>query len=182
MARDALQIDVTWQLRTSWRAAALLKRVAQHVATAEGFHTGELSIAVVGDTAMRRLHARHLGDAASTDVLSFDLGTSRRAGRLDGEIVVCAAVARRVARRRSATLAEARRELALYVVHGVLHLAGYDDRTLRGFRRMHAREDELLMQLGLGAVFAAGGAGASQPARPRRRRLGARQCPNRVYA
>jgi probable rRNA maturation factor len=154
--RRQLQIAVTWGLRESWRATGLLERVARQVAAAEGLRTGELSIAVVGDAAMRRLHARHLGDAHTTDVLAFDLGTDRRRGRLDGEIVVCGDVARRLARRRAPTRAEMRRELALYVVHGLLHLAGYDDRTPRGFRRIHAREDELLRELGLGAVFGAG--------------------------
>ena len=156
MRRRQLQIAVTWGLRKSWRATGLLERVARQVAAAEGLRTGELSIAVVGDAAMRRLHARHLGAAHTTDVLAFDLGTDRRRGRLDGEIVVCADAARRCAGAHGATLREARSELALYVVHGLLHLAGYDDRTPRGFRRMHAREDELLRELGLGAVFGAG--------------------------
>ncbi|HQL55899.1 MAG TPA: rRNA maturation RNAse YbeY [Phycisphaerae bacterium] len=43
--------------------------------------------------------------------------------------------------------------MALYVVHGILHLAGYDDHTARDFERMHAREDQLLERLGLGPVF-----------------------------
>lgn len=45
-------------------------------------------------------------------------------------------------------------ELSLYVAHGTLHLAGYDDRTPREFARMHRREDELLDELGIGRVFA----------------------------
>lgn len=83
---------------------------------------------------------------------------------LDGEIVTCADVAwsaadaqrRQAGSRRSGGTSVARRaalELALYVAHGVLHLAGHDDRTPRGFRRMHERENRLLAQLGLGRVF-----------------------------
>ncbi len=155
-----LQITVTWRLRRSWRAAPLLARAARHAAAAQGFRTGGLSVVVVGDTAMRALHQEYLDRADATDVLTFDLGTDRRRGRLDGEIVVCAAVAlararvpaaRRPARAR--LLAAARAELALYVVHGVLHLAGYRDDRPAAFRRMHAREDQLLAQLGLGPVF-----------------------------
>lgn len=146
-----LRATVTWTVRSGRNAAtaALLRRAALHAAAAEGFRAGELSIAVVGRRAMAGLHNRYLGLAGPTDVLSFDLGTDRRARRIEGEIVVCADVARRVAGAGTRGLA---RELALYVVHGVLHLAGYDDHRPRDFARMHAREDELLAETGLGPV------------------------------
>lgn len=67
--------------------------------------------------------------------------------------MLCADLARRNAPTRDGTLRAARQELALYLVHGILHLVGYDDRTPRGFERMHNREDELLRELGLGSVF-----------------------------
>ena len=45
------------------------------------------------------------------------------------------------------------KELALYTVHGLLHLLGYNDAKPADARRMHHREDELLQKLGIGAVF-----------------------------
>ena len=156
-----IDLAITWRLRTSWRAVPLLRTVAHHVASAEGFRTGQLSIAVVGARAMATLHKRYMNLPNPTDVLTFDLGTDRHHGVLDAEIVVCADVARRQARRRQKTLAAARHELALYVVHGLLHLAGYDDHTPADFSRMHAREDELLTALGLGAVFCAASGSSS---------------------
>ena len=93
---------------------------------------------------------------SATDVLAFDLGTDRRRRYIEGEVVVCTDVARRRAAFRNRSLQAARAELALYLVHGILHLAGYDDRTRAGFRRMHAREDLLLCQLGLGPVYGMG--------------------------
>lgn len=187
----ALSVQIAWRIRRDWNARALLARVAREVAAAEGFHTGELSIAVVGTRAMTTLHRRYKRQSGPTDVLAFDFGSSRRRGYLDGEIVVCADVALRMARRRHrgvrasrppapragsapreqypkrkrgayASNAQdrelrsdaSRAELALYVAHGCLHLAGYDDHTPAAFRRMHAREDQLLAQLGLGRVFA----------------------------
>jgi probable rRNA maturation factor len=152
-----LQIDIAWRLRTSWRAASLLKRVARHAAAAAGFHTGQLSIAVVGAAAMSTLHKCYMGQSGPTDVLTFDLGSHLPAGQLDAEIVLCADVARR-----AGTLNAARAELALYLVHGVLHLAGFDDHDPRAAARMHAREDEWLQQLGLGAVFRTGAMAALQ--------------------
>lgn len=116
---------------------------------------------------MTRLHAEYSGDPTPTDVLTFDLGCDRRNGRIDGEIVVCADVALAAARRRSTQPAERRptkvpevprraalAELVLYVVHGVLHLAGHDDHADAAYRRMHRREDEILTSLGWGPVFA----------------------------
>ncbi|MBU0637488.1 MAG: rRNA maturation RNase YbeY [Planctomycetes bacterium] len=166
MPPRALQIRIAWRLRQTWRAKSLLERVARHVETAEGFSSGQLSIAVVGAAAMSTLHARFLHQAGPTDVLAFDLGTSHQRRHLDGEVILCADVARqqaarrlpRAAKRTPATLRRAARaELSLYLVHGLLHLAGYDDHAPAAYRRMHAREDVLLEELGLGAVFRAGG-------------------------
>jgi probable rRNA maturation factor len=184
MRTTAVHVEIAWQLRQSWRAVPLLTQVAAAVAAAEGFRRGSLSIAVVGARAMATLHRRFLNLPGPTDVITFDLGTDRRARLLDGDIVVCADVAwrnaradlhsraapdaaptprsrsapQRPARRRvpsaARQLAAARAELALYVTHGILHLAGYDDHRAADFRRMHAREDELLQNLGLGRVFA----------------------------
>jgi probable rRNA maturation factor len=153
---ESFDTEVHWQPRNSWRAVPLLHRVAAHALRAEGFTTGRLSVAVVGATAMATLHQRFLGQPGPTDVLSFDLGTDRRRGHVEGEVIVCADVARRRAARRSRSLQAARAELALYVVHGILHLAGYDDKTAAGFRGMHAREDQILSGLGLGSVFRSG--------------------------
>jgi probable rRNA maturation factor len=145
-----ISIDVSWHLRRSWRAAALLRRVARGAAAAEGFVSGQLSIAVVGVKAMGNLHRRFAGMPGATDVLAFDLGSEPDGGHLDAEVVLCANFAWRAAKGR---LPAARRELALYLVHGLLHLAGYEDGTPAGFERMHAQEDQLLTKLGLGPVF-----------------------------
>ncbi len=153
---DSLVTEVHWQPRNSWRAVPLLHRVAAHTLQAEGFTSGRLSVAVVGASAMATLHRRVLGQPGPTDALSFDLGTDHPRGHVEGEVVVCADVARRRAARRGRSLQAARAELALYVVHGILHLAGYDDKTPAGFRRMHGREDQILSELGLGTVFRSG--------------------------
>jgi probable rRNA maturation factor len=152
--RAGLSVAVRWQPRADWHAVPLLRRVARNVARAEGFRAGELSIVVVGDRAMTTLHAKHLNLATPTDVLTFDLGVDRPRGWLEGEIVLCADVARRHVLRRGGTLAAMRAELALYLVHGLLHLAGYDDHDPAEAARMHAREDALLRRVGLGPVFA----------------------------
>jgi probable rRNA maturation factor len=174
---EPLRIRVAWRLRkahfggtTVAAVRKLLRRVATQTTHAEGFTSGYLSVAVVGTRAMTTLHRRYRGTEELTDVLAFDLGCDLRLGLLDAEIVLCADLARRVAaarwhdlaprrvisKRGTGTLFAARAELALYLVHGILHLAGYEDDTPTAARRIHAREDELLTQLGLGPVFRQG--------------------------
>jgi probable rRNA maturation factor len=81
----------------------------------------ELSISFVGLDEMSALHQEYLGEPGATDVLSFPLGEDG----LLGDVVVCPAYA-------AANSDDLEAELRLLVVHGVLHLLGYD----------HEEEDE----------------------------------------
>jgi len=109
------------------------------VARSEGAAVAEVDLALVGRREMAALNRRWLGHAGATDVLSFDL--SDGGGGLCAQIIVCGDVAVAEARRRSIS---PRRELMLYVVHGLLHVMGYDDASPRPAARMRARQEELL--------------------------------------
>jgi probable rRNA maturation factor len=101
-----------------------------------GCPPGELSVAFLSDPALSRLHGRYLGDNAATDVITF--GGDAAHGQA-GEICVSVDAAVRQAGRAPSRLSA---ELTLYVVHGWLHLAGYDDTTpaaRRAMRRAEAR-------------------------------------------
>ncbi len=111
----------------------------------------ELSLALVNDLRMSQLHQRFMNISGPTDVLTFELERDRRGRVTAGEVVVCVPEARRQAKARGTEL---RMELLLYALHGVLHLCGFDDRTDRGFRNMHRREDDILTALGFAPVFA----------------------------
>jgi len=101
-----------------------------------------VSIALLDDAEMSRLHVDHLGDAAPTDVLSFDLRErGARAGEYEAAIAIGVDVARREARRRRLPF---EREIALYLVHGLLHLAGFDDHDPRDRARMRRAERRVL--------------------------------------
>jgi len=103
----------------------------------------ELSVALVGDAEMEALNRRFLGRKGVTDVLAFPYGT--QGGLVSGEIVVNAELARREAAARSHTPLD---ELMLYLVHGLLHLLGYDDHKPAERREMHERERSILAAAG----------------------------------
>lgn len=121
-----------------------LRATAQAALGALGRADGQVHVSVVDDPAIRRLNARYLRKRASTDVLAFDL---RAPGPSDliGEVIVCADAARRQAKRAGVPVAL---ELDLLVVHGLLHLAGWDDHEPREARLMHERERDILAGAG----------------------------------
>lgn len=110
---------------------------------------GRISVALVDDPRMAELNEAHLNHKGATDVLTFDLGEPGREG-VEGEIVLSVDTAHREAHRRGHSL-EA--ELALYAVHGTLHLLGLDDGSQLEAVKMHEVEDEILASLGYGQVF-----------------------------
>lgn len=120
-----------------------------------GVPGGCVSVAIVDDAAIAVLNEKHLNHKGSTDVLTFDLRGERGQPStsdpsVDGEIVMSVETAEREAAARGhATDAE----LALYAVHGTLHLLGYTDRDDKDAARMHAMENAILTELGWGAVF-----------------------------
>lgn len=100
-------------------------------------------IHLISDAEIAALNARHLGKAGPTDVLSFPMGEwdfEREALSL-GDIVVSYETARREARARGLKTTE---ETARYIVHGFLHLVGYEDDTPAKRRRMTALQERIL--------------------------------------
>ena len=120
----------------------LMRRVAEGTLRALRAPSGCFSVTFVDGRTMRRLNRRYLGHDCVTDVLSFDLRD--RTGSLLGEVVVAPGVARRQAR---AFGEPYRRELARYVIHGLLHWAGYDDQAPADRRRMETRQEALVRRL-----------------------------------
>ena len=121
-----------------------LARLIRFVARAEGRRIGSVDLAVVGAGEMAELNRRYLRHAGPTDVLCFDLSEGDP-GALVAQIVVCGDVAAAQARRHGLT---PQQELMLYVIHGLLHLTGHDDRTARQARAIQARQEELLARFG----------------------------------
>lgn len=137
-----------------------VRQAATHTLQSQGYCRGELEIAIVSETEMRRQHAQWMDDDSTTDVLTFDLRETANAGLVDGQLLVCGSVAKRRARSRKT---DWRGELLLYVVHGCLHLCGFDDHNGHAAQQMHGLEDEILCDLGWGSVFSTSGDGSGRP-------------------
>ena len=121
----------------------MIRRAVRQILQDHGVARAQVSVAVLDDAAIAELHARYLDDPEPTDVLSFPLEQS--ASLLEGEVVVSAERAAAVARRYKAS---PETELLRYVVHGTLHLVGYDDGTRTERARMRAAERRYLRVLG----------------------------------
>lgn len=119
-----------------------LRKAVELVLQGEGIERATLSVAVVSDRAIRPLNRRYLQHDYATDVLSFLLDSGP--GWLDGEVIVSADTAASQAPQYGSSAAD---ELLLYVIHGTLHLIGYDDTTPAERKRMLARQRRYLRRL-----------------------------------
>ncbi|HZU37899.1 MAG TPA: rRNA maturation RNase YbeY, partial [Gemmataceae bacterium] len=123
----------------------LMRQVARTVLEGEQVRDYEISLAFVDNPTIHTLNKRYLEHDEPTDVLSFPLSEANSA-KLAGELVIGAEVGKAQAETRGHNV---QAELALYVIHGLLHLCGLDDHTERGAQEMRARERHYLQTLGL---------------------------------
>ncbi|HEX8682881.1 MAG TPA: rRNA maturation RNase YbeY [Ardenticatenaceae bacterium] len=148
-SRIHIQIEPQYEPRVD---AARLERAARAVFEAEGL-AGDpaLSLVIVGDEEMTRLHEAYRDEPGTTDVLAFnyedEAEDEEMAGYL-GDVIVCYPQAER--QRTEGT--EVQDELDLLAAHGTLHLLGYDDETPEEKARMWQQQQLVMERLGLGHV------------------------------
>jgi probable rRNA maturation factor len=119
----SLAIDVSSTVRRLLVSRERIKAAATAALRAEHVTNGMLSVTFVGRAAMSELNQRYLGHRGPTDVISFALGRHGRRGPVVGDIYICAEIARANAKRQGVSAQE---ELLRLVVHGTLHVLGYD--------------------------------------------------------
>jgi probable rRNA maturation factor len=128
-----------------WRVnSAALKTAVLSVLRGEGIATADVSIAVVNDSAIHEINRQFLNHDEPTDVISFVL--DQKGQSIDGETVISADTAAAAAKEIGWSTQD---EMLLYVVHGTLHLTGYDDVKPAARRQMRNREKHYLAQLGV---------------------------------
>ena len=142
---SALQVDITRRVQTwspsaasirSWAGAALGRRAAGR----------EIAVRVVGPRESRKLNARYRRRDQPTNVLSFPATALPEVFPSPlGDLVICPQVLQREALEQGKSL---RAHWAHLVVHGALHLIGYDHERATDARRMERREIAVLRRLG----------------------------------
>lgn len=123
-----------------------LNRITRKILSSLGVRQGQVSLAFVTNQKIRVLNKRFLKRDYATDVLAFGSGAGRGpAGKspagIRGEIVISADMAKTNAGRYRVSF---QREIVLYVIHGILHLLGYDDHGQIQCRRMRKKEQDML--------------------------------------
>jgi probable rRNA maturation factor len=126
-------------------SAVRLADAARLVLRAEKVKQSLLSITLLNTRAMATLNREHLGHRGPTDVISFGFLAAEGTGVV-GDIYICPAVARENAKAHGASVRE---ELLRLVVHGVLHVLGYDHPTdeRREHSAMWKRQERLLARV-----------------------------------
>lgn len=139
-----IQIDFRNEQHTLPVDEPRLREAIELVLRQAKFAQAEISVAIVDDPSMHELNRRYLNHDEPTDVLSFVLEASE--GALDGEIIVSADTAASTALRFGWAAED---ELLLYVIHGALHLVGYDDLDPAAKSEMRRQERACLAHFGL---------------------------------
>jgi probable rRNA maturation factor len=127
-----------------------LKKLVLEVLQLEKIKTpGQLNFYFVNDGKIRELNLRYRSTDCATDVLSFDISLprlrrGRRAKQIYADIVISVDAAGRNANEFNTSL---QYELNLYIIHGILHLFGYDDAGAENKRIMQNRQDALIKAL-----------------------------------
>jgi len=139
-----ISIDEPYACRVS---AEWIEGIARRVLEAEGLLAAELGVVVTDDETVRALNRDYAGEDEATDVLSFSLREGEQfvaapdgVVRL-GEVIISYPTAERQAAEAGRPVAV---EVAHLLIHGILHILGYDHAEPDEERRMQGREEELL--------------------------------------
>jgi rRNA maturation RNase YbeY len=127
------------KIDTAW-----VKKVIKCTLGKTGVRNAEISVAFIGNQEMKKLNHAYRGKNKTTDVLSFVYEALNKKNKtpLDGEIIISYPEAARQGRERGCTAPE---EIKLLLVHGILHLCGYDhEKSAREAKRMENLQQKLL--------------------------------------
>jgi rRNA maturation RNase YbeY len=139
-----MPIELRIRLRNKKRVRRrAVMKLAETILDMVGESRSELGIELVNDRRMRGLNRRYRAKDVSTDVLAFSMRESPGpVSSLLGDVVICIPVVVRQAQARGHSIDK---EFTILLIHGILHLCGYDhERGQREARRMHRRERSLL--------------------------------------
>ena len=140
---SSVHVDVSFTVRRKEISERRVRELVAATLRAERVRDALISIAFVGETTISRLNREFLSHQGATDVISFGLSRTGKSAPVIGDIYICPEIARRNAR---ALRVSVREELARLVVHGTLHILGYDhpDGERRLSSEMWKRQERIL--------------------------------------
>jgi probable rRNA maturation factor len=148
--KQDIAIQVTKKTKAGGISLCEIEKLVETVCRQFNTPKAVVSIVLVGDAGMRRMNKQFLNRNSSTDCLSFDLSDDiPRSGKLF-ELIINVERARKEAKQRKLPF---KAELALYIIHALLHNLGFDDSRPDLAEQMHRTEDGILKQLGYGFVY-----------------------------
>ena len=125
---------------------SVLHSAVEKVLTDHGIEHSEISVALVDDPAIRILNKQYLDHDYETDVISFVLEYAEEAAHLVGQLIVSTDTAASMAEKVGGQMGD---EVLLYVIHGTLHLVGYDDKQESDAVAMRSAEKKYLNEFGV---------------------------------
>ena len=140
MARPPAKVTISSSQQALRVPRRQINALVGAVARAEKVRIDHVDVAVVSAGQIARINRRHLSHRGPTDVISFDLSGEEDAGVV-AQLIVCADLAVREGPKHGH---RPQHELLLYVVHGLLHVMGYDDDTDARAAIMRCRQEQLL--------------------------------------
>ncbi|MDP8213112.1 MAG: rRNA maturation RNase YbeY [Candidatus Zapsychrus exili] len=116
-------------------------KIAKTILRHEGIKKSIVSIVFVTSQKIIALNKKFLGKTYATDVLAFDFKGDAKNGALEGDIIISTDAVIKNSKEFKTNVEE---EIALYVIHGILHLLGFDDHKKKDTEVMRLKEKELL--------------------------------------
>jgi probable rRNA maturation factor len=145
LAQPRCQLEIAYQVAVA-DDRLRYQQAAEWVAGEYGLASMQVSIAIVNDSRIHELNSEFLEHDWPTDVISFIFEVDEESRTVEGEIIASADTAARLARDAGWRSED---ELLLYVVHGLLHLAGLDDTDPNDQAEMRTAERACLLALGV---------------------------------
>ena len=140
----ALTLDVSNRQRLRKFNPQSVKEIATATLADLKIHNAELGIVLVSAKEMASLNESFLGHEGPTDVITFDYSESGTPAGIRGEIFICVSEAERQAKLFGT---DWQSEVVRYIIHGILHLAGYDDLHPVARKKMKHQENRLMSKL-----------------------------------
>jgi len=123
-----------------------VRTVCEAILADAKIRSGRINVVLVNSDTILQFNRDFLQHDYPTDTISFPIEDRRHEGHLEGEVLVCTEVAKDRAKEFGWSAEE---ELLLYIIHGMLHLTGFDDATPEQQTVMQEKEREYLAMLGI---------------------------------